>query len=98
MRINNQFYINGFALSLVFKQRFQFVCPSYITITINPRKTKMVCMGKKTALLNLNHIVVIKTLIKKDYQSIMFLNLLLRGKTQIKRDEYLMSKKRSVSM
>ena len=47
----------------------------------------MVCMGKKTALLNL-----------KDYQSIMFLNLLLRGKTQIKRDEYLMSKKRSVSM
>ena len=40
-------------------------CPSYITIMINQRKTKMVCMGKRTALLNLNHIVVIETLIKK---------------------------------
>ena len=58
----------------------------------------MVCMGKKTALLNLNHIVVIKNSHKKDYQSIMFLKLLLRGKIQIKRDEYLISKKSRVSM
>ena len=61
MRINNQFYINGFALSLAFKQRlgeigkspipsvilFKFFCPRYITIMINQNKTKMVCMERR---------------------------------------------------
>ena len=55
-RLRNGLFRLWFCLSLF--------CPSYITIMINPRKTKMVCMGKKTALLNLNDMVVMKTLIK----------------------------------